>query len=163
MGDLAGGDQKILIEANKRWNVLSTLKEIDQVVKQGNVPAGQLVTKFRRTNKKGLSGFLKGKGTGIDDVDDLADVAAIIAGDPTPIGSETASRVGLYGPGTLALIGVATGDLSPEQAIAIAALPLAAQAIGPAAFGHSLSALSTATGVGVAQEAPGLLEGLTER
>lgn len=155
-----GGDEALLREANKRWNILKTLEEMDSVVKTGDAPAGQLVSRFRRQNKRGLSGFVRGIRTQVDDVDDLADIAGILAADPVPIGSETFSRAATLGPGMIALGGVMTGNLTPEEALGIAGLPLAGQVFGPAAFGRSINALSQATGALGAEGARQLSEGL---
>lgn len=133
----AGADIPLLREAGKRWNVFRSLEEIGGVVKTGNVPAGQLVDKFRRMGKKGLAGFIRGKGSGVDQVDELAAIARTLAADPVPIGSETASRIFMGGPGVVALGGLATGQLDPTEAALLAATGLAPSALGPAAFGQA--------------------------
>jgi len=152
----------LLAEANKRWNVLKSVEELSRntMIRGGNVPASQLVGKFTRSGKKGLSGFTRGKSSGVSEVDDLANLISTLAADPVPIGSETFSRAAMFGPSALALGGFVSGQLDEEQALALAASGAIPTALGPAAFGKSLGALNVLAGSGAAAAGRELFDGV---
>lgn len=150
--ETAGGDKAALKLARERWKVLKNLEEISQVVETGNIPAGQLSRRLSRESRKGFgTGFKRGRLQGVsDETQELIGVTRALASDKVPVGSPTASRALQFGPGALALGGLATGDLTPEQAAGLALTGLTPLALGPAAFGVA-SQTAGRIGAGIGQ------------
>ena len=149
---ITGEAAELIGQANRRWNVLKSVEELSRntMIRGGDVPASQLVGKFARSGKKGLSGFTRGRSAGVDDVDNLSGLVSQLVSDPVPIGSETFSRAAMFGPGATAAALYASGQVDEETALAIAATGLLPRALGPMAFGKASGAINVLAGSGAA-------------